>query len=377
MKSRYRRRRKSLEDTTSPDTVLEILYQQDKFNLDSLRGKNSCSDVEHEKFKVYEMGNIIYLKKEGLNVVVKRFTIENVELVDEVYVMSDSLCEMVVSSYLHEESRAILNHCFLFPYIEGFMTCGDKGYAVMEKIDLTFKDFIGKDMFNGNTFRSILFQSITACMFMAKHKINHNDLHISNVMIRYTPETKLRGMSLDDVEYFSIQIGKKTYYLRNRGVLVRIIDYGHSAKHSEKKVIPTKIYAESFPDNWNIKNRFAKSYDILTMLGYTTYYMFIDPKYANVQIEQKRVLLSLLDYIVEVAEREVGPIKFIEGASRSKIIKEIDSNNSLVKFLTMLHLPTYRPREKYVNLDLSGILDIPAFKRYSHRREYSYSLAIF
>lgn len=369
----------------SPHDILALIRQHKPVTLDFLAGAETCRSFTTGKLLGEgKSGSVFELKDEedrGTPVVIKQFeaksapVIKNLEHGKDLYVLSSSLNDIVMSSIFNSFYDGGLDYCLSFPYFKGFFVCGRDGYAVIEKLDTTMARYIGSSEFDPEVFRSLVFQVFFAVRFMNLKQVVHNDLHAKNVMTRNTDGISYRGVALKTVKNFAYSDGGKTYYHPNYGVVAKIMDFDFSVKYSHPAVTPQKVYTKK-SDDWNLQFRFSKTYDLLTFVGYMAYYVVLrtpgDHKTRSADVQKARDFVTgLAEYIVTQAEHQVGPIP-----KRKHYEKEANgkrrSRDAISKLLDMVSVPQYRPYEEYCHLDLDEILNVPGFSDYQKRRESAF-----
>ncbi len=356
----------SLGLTTSPDSILEKLRNFQRISFDHLNGEGTCySFTEGDSLGEGKSGIVFEIEEssnKGMAVVLKQFEVRDyTKLKEDTYILSSSLNEVVMSSLVSEFFDGDVDFCISFPYFQGFFTCGDEGYIVMEKLDETLSQYIKGSDVTADEFRPILFQVLYACLFLLRNKMMHNDMHSKNIMIRGVKDISYRNVKLSSVKTFVFRDGNESYHVPNIGLLAKIVDYDFAAKFTSPKVTPRKIYKKENSDNWNLKFEYAKSYDIMTFMAYITYYVFertltMEKKELT---EIKRIVENVLEYIIEEVESQVGEIEEL---------RKIDKSYSIIaaKFMNIVTNPQFRPYMKYDNISLLKILNVNAFRQYHY-----------
>lgn len=369
----------------SPLEILALLRKEKPINLDYLNGYDTCSELQLGKLlgegktgSVYELQDPSH---KGLPVVIKEFTMKEGPKVMQnksLYILPSALNDIVMSSIFHSFFDGGTDFCLSFPYFEGFFVCGKTGYSIIEKLDRTFSKYTSSADFSADRFRIVFFQVLYGIKFMNRKHVVHNDMHGKNVMIRTTKGISYRGIKLDDVKTFAYIDGDKTYYHPNLGIIGKIVDFDFASKYSSPKVVAKKVYDKQ-EDDWNLQFRFSTSYDMLTFVAYMVYYTHIKTP-GNGALKQleineiKRTVESVAEYIVEVAERNTGQIRNLKHYEFEKNGKT-RKRDAISKLMDMVSVPQYRPYEKYCHLDLSGVLDLGAFRHFKERREYALVVA--
>lgn len=375
----YERLLVGLGSTTSPNDILNLLRHHKLITLESLDGQDTCDTFDLGKVlgkgksgTVFEIDDV---NDQGLPVVLKQFRAKGEPEIKKMsknkilYVLSSSLNDIVMSSIFHSFYDGGIDYSITFPYFQGFFTCGKDGYAVIEQLDKTMAAYIGSSDFDGKIFKSLLFQILYTCRFITAKSLVHNDMHAKNVMIRSTKGISYRGVSLNSVSHFSYRYGQKTYTLPNNGIVAKVMDFDFSSKYSYPQVVPKKVYTKQ-RDDWNLQFRFATSYDLLTIVGYMVFYVFVrTPGAGQVNGDHikyaRDVVYDVARYVVSEAEKQVGDIKIknhyeVETDGRKR------NRDAVSKLMDMTSVPMYRPYEEYCHLKLDGILDLDCFKEYKN-----------
>lgn len=145
-----------------------------------------------------------------------------------------------------------------FTKIHGSFICKNLGYMIMEKFDGSLPDFekvmkrdvITKDIDN-------IYMQILASLYhiQKKHKMVHHDLHDQNIMIKKIKKSK-------DIKY---NINGIEYNIKNRGFLVKIIDFGFAHyDYKGKRMSRSDVSNVDTNKTWgNRGTTFNKSYDVL------------------------------------------------------------------------------------------------------------------
>ncbi len=379
----------------SPGEIISLIKHNKQLTLDFLNGRDTCSTLNFGKLLGEgKSGSVFAIEDDdnkGLPVVLKEFTAKEspktkVNPKDgvngkDIYVLSSSLNDIVMSSIFHSFFDGNSDYCIGFPYFEGFFVCDGLGYAISEQLDTTLAKWISTDAFDDEIFRSITFQCFYAILFLIDKEIVHNDMHAKNVMIRTTKGISYKGRKLESASHLKFAIKGRNYYLPNDGVIAKLIDFDFSAKYSYPAIVPSKVYNKAH-DEWNLQFRFATSYDALTYAAYMVYYVIIRKpgKQGSERVSRESIRLarktvySVAEFLVDAAETQVGPIK-----SRGHYAKEADGRkrdpDAVTKLMDMVEVPCYRPYEKYCHLDLTGILDLDCFWSYQEVRNGALSVA--
>lgn len=397
--------------TKSPDDILALVRKSKPLSLKFLDGYETCGAFTSGKILGKGKSGTVYDIKEqnldgdndGLRVVIKEFVAKEAPRYNNgVYVLSSSLNDIVMSSLFHSFYAGDTkdhSHSITFPYFEGFFVCGSKGYAVTEKLEMTLSKFIDSDVVSAENFRVILFQVLFSLKFLNKEKVMHNDLHAKNVMIRYAKDISYRGAKLEEAKNFTFKSGRKEYTHKNVGIIAKIVDFDFAAKYGEPTIVADKVYRKR-EDKWNLIFRFGPSYDMLTFVAYMAYYVIVktpqcvtDGKMSVPEwLEIQRTVESAAEFIVERAETTIGHIGYrrhlkkdggresvslTHNKSKYCIANETEENRTCIsKLMDMVSVPMYRPYEKYCHLDLTGILEIDAFRHFRNNQNSESALVV-
>lgn len=364
----------------SPQEVLALIRQHKPITLTFLDGMDTCTSFTEGKFLGKgKSGSVFTIEEDnhkGLPVVLKEFqakeapVIKNLANGDDIYVLSSSLNDIVMSSLFHSFYDGGLDFCITFPYFEGFFVCNGTGYSIIEQLDKTMSQYAESSEFKASVFKSMLFQVIYATRFMNLKNVVHNDLHGKNVMIRSTRGISYRGVGLDLVSHFAYVDGLKTYYHPNFGTIAKIMDFDFACKYSHPAIAPQKVYSKG-EDKWNLQFRFSLTYDVLVFAAYMVYYVIIKtPGKGQIESSEihkaRKIVENLAEYIVGQTETQVGEIP-----KRGHYEKESDGHkrprDAVSKLMDMVSVPQYRPYEIYCHLQFDDILNIEAFKEYQER----------
>lgn len=371
----------------SPQDVLSLIRQHKPVTLDFLDGMDTCTSFTQGKFLGKGKSGSVFTIEEnnhkGLPVVLKEFQakeapiIKNLKHGEDIYVLSSSLNDIVMSSLFHSFYDGGLDFCITFPYFEGFFVCDGTGYSIIEQLDKTMAQYTESPEFRADVFKSMLFQVIYATRFMNLKNVVHNDMHGKNVMTRSTHGISYRGVGLDTVPNFAYTDGLKTYIHPNFGTIAKIMDFDFACKYSHPAICPQKVYSKA-EDKWNLQFRFSLTYDVLVFSAYMVYYIIIKtPGKGAVdsgEVKKARwVVENLAEYIVAQTEAQVGEIP-----QRGHYEQESDGKkrprDAVSKLMDMVSVPQYRPYEKYCHLLLPEILNIGAFQDY--QRHVASSLVV-
>lgn len=364
----------------SPAEVLSLLRKNKRITLEFLNGYDTCESFTLGKLLGEgKTGSVFEIEDDdnkGLPVVLKEFTMKDTaKIIDDIHVLPSALNDIMMSSIFHSFYDGKIDYCISFPYYEGFFTCGNTGYSIVEQLGATFSKYFSSADFNLKTFRIILFQILYGIRFMIKNRIVHNDMHAKNVMIRSSRGISYKGIDLDDVKTFCYVDGSKTYYHDNVGVIGKIVDFDFAAKYSPPQVVAKKVYDRQ-DDEWNLTFRESSSYDMLTFVSYMVYYTTIKTpgagKLSTKDLNEVRsIVYELADYIVDEVETTVGDIKD-KGHYNEESDGRARKRDSVSKLMDMVSVPSYRPQEKYCHLKLDKILDIKGFKSFKNHASGSF-----
>ena len=154
-----------------------------------------------------------------------------------------------LASYLFESGT-----CANFISQFGFAMCSSKSKLTKkpELFDYTFLEFIQGDQLqktlpslvssnpnDDDLIASVVIQTIFAIsVLQRKFGIQHNDLHLGNVMLQELVSgdglpVMFNFSELSDAAYLKYELDGKEIYLRNNGFLVKLVDFGYSVKYSE------------------------------------------------------------------------------------------------------------------------------------------------
>lgn len=112
-------------------------------------------------------------------------------------------------------------------------------YIFMEKADMKIEELSMKQLVTVDIFIQIMHAIHT---YQTSYKISHNDLHMGNIMLqKIGPEHEFNGKKIMDYKYFHYRFGDADYYVRNMGLVVKIIDFGIAQKYSK----PFILYKEA------------------------------------------------------------------------------------------------------------------------------------
>ena len=368
----------------SPAEILSLIQSNKQLTLEFLNGQDTCNTLNFGKLlgegksgSVFEIDDPT---NKGLPVVLKEFTAkENPKRKDKsngktVYVLSSSLNDIVMSSVFHSFFAGELDYCVSFPYFEGFFVCEGLGYAIIEQLDTTMARWIGSDDFNAESLRTLIFQCFYLILFMNKKQIVHNDMHAKNIMIGRTKNVSYRGSQINKSDYLAFAIGNKTYYLPNRGMIGKLVDFDFATQYGDPSIVPNKVYVKE-EDEWNLQYRFSTSYDALTFVAYLIFYVTIRKpgkegadKISSSEIKKSRLMVEqVAEFFVNRIERDIGKIRD-KGHYAKEANGTVRPRDAISKLMDVVAVPCYRPAEKYCHLDLTGLLDIECFADYKTMR---------
>jgi len=160
--------------------------------------------------------------------------------------------------------------CMNFINVFGFSQCTKpckmKEYTFMEKLDGTVYD---APLMGVKVYDSIYEQLILALNIMQiAYDIVHGDLHVQNMFLEFIrPKTTYNNQNLYDADFFEYRFGSKSYYVENRGVILKIGDFGLSVKYTEPLVGNGYVLETGFKDDLFgvsiIPNWYSRSYDLM------------------------------------------------------------------------------------------------------------------
>lgn len=359
-----------LGNTIDSNSIVDLLIKNNHLSISDLSIDRTCDTLELENYISEGKLGTVYDSDEK-DVVIKEFGMrDKFKIKDGIILLSSSLNEVVISAFIHKFSNGD-NFSVTFPRFRGFLSCGKTGYIAMEKLDMTMVKLIKQES-SSSIFKNLLFQILYSVQFLIENKLMHNDLHIDNVMVRSTKDYRYREINLSSVKDFAFEIGSKTYILPNMGYVVKLIDYDFAAKFSEPKICPEKIFYEDNDDRWNLRYRFSKAYDTITILAFIVYYGLFKTK--NMSSKNRNDVVNILKDVCEFVVELV-----IKNGHTIEITKEHESYSQkdpiFGKFMALVSVREFRCKKKYENLDLADILNIKPFKEYFHRKTPSFMVA--
>ena len=135
---------------------------------------------------------------------------------------------------------------------------------------------------------STAIQTIFAISAMQRiHGIQHNDLHSKNVMYHDLSKKDIifNGESLKDADYFSYDIDGTVVYFKNTGHIVKIVDFGFSAKYAPPIVARLDVSRSEYNEipGWR-----DDSYDMIYFMFYLIHQVGYTPFIS-------RLMCSMLD----------------------------------------------------------------------------------
>ena len=98
--------------------------------------------------------------------------------------------------------------------------------------------------------------------YQRSYQISHNDLHVRNIMYAKIPD-EWNGQDIQSADYFEYVIDDTSFYIPASDYVIKIIDFGTSAKYSIPMVGTPYIFESSdgyFP------NFYSPAYDVGTIL---------------------------------------------------------------------------------------------------------------
>lgn len=172
---------------------------------------------------------------------------------------SDAYTEYVIGLLCANLVRT--GKCINFVDMYGFSLCspsptkddpkkGIYDYTFMEKIhgsvrknlkDVELYETTPEDLIDG-----VIIQTFFAISVMQRiHGIQHNDLHLDNVMFQDLSKVKgevvFNGRDLKSADFFSYDIDGVKVYFRNCGVIVKLADFGFAMKYAHPIVGPEYV----------------------------------------------------------------------------------------------------------------------------------------
>lgn len=144
-----------------------------------------------------------------------------------------------------------------FTSVQGSFICNGRGYMIMEKFDGNLEDFkkIMKRDASEKDWENMYLQILASLHYLqTKYKMVHHDLHGGNIMIQ---KTKADG-------HFKYNIDGKEYKIKNRGFIVKIIDFGYATYiFRRKRYFRHDATIPEGPKWGNYGTSFDKAYDVL------------------------------------------------------------------------------------------------------------------
>lgn len=159
-----------------------------------------------------------------------------------------------------------MNFINVFGFSQCIQPCQMKEYTFMEKIHGTVYDV---PLMGVKVYDSIYEQLILALNIMQlTYDIVHGDLHVKNMFLEFIkPKTTYCHQNLYDADFFEYKLGDRSYYVENRGVILKIGDFGLSVKYSDPLVgngyvletgMKEDLYGVPVVPNW-----YSPSYDLM------------------------------------------------------------------------------------------------------------------
>ena len=155
----------------------------------------------------------------------------------------------------------------------------------MEKFSQSVCQYMENEKIKYKDIKGIIFQCIIYCDLMNSYKINHNDLHLENILL--------------DKEPFPIELENlsKKFKLNSKFRII-MIDFGLASIYGKKSVVSSEIICRNYHSAFNISSTQYFSYDILTFLGK----MRIQAIKSNLPFNIK----LLIDYLIMQIGNESG-----------------------------------------------------------------------
>lgn len=358
-----------LGKTSSPQDVVDLLERKEFFDISTLKQEDTCfSFVNGEILGEGKLGTVFDIddNKNNIDLVLKEFNVnDSIKYKNDTYILSSALNEIVISSYISKLYSDNKIFCGLFPYFEGFFMCDDLGYIAMEKLGLTISKLLKSNLITYELFRNLIFQVLYSLIFLSKHQIMHNDAHTKNIMLKETKSSYYKEILLSDVKVFCFQLDNKQYRIPNLGYLAILTDYDFTCKFSNPKICPSKIYKSFTSENWNLKFRFAQSYDILTFVAYIVFYVYIKDLSTD-KNNLNRIRAITKDIVEHILHKIKQQIKIIP---REHYKHELEKFPAIYEFFSLVSEEEFRPYEEYVHINLSGILDCNSFKTFFYNKK--------
>jgi hypothetical protein len=184
------------------------------------------------------------------------------------YVCSATIVESVVSAFISKiiEKKICPHYIRIF----SFGHCGiTKSFTFMEEIhgDCEGELFRKEILSSLASFDAFIFQVFVAIYIMQKeYSVAHQDLHLGNIFLKYASRMSWKNNKLASKKYWRYDVPPYTYYIPAQKLIVKLGDWGFSAKYSHPAVLKNETIRGDF-DDWNIPKTMVKLYDYLYFLA--------------------------------------------------------------------------------------------------------------
>jgi len=218
--------------------------------------------ITSEKFRLIQNNlGVCELKPEGLLKQDKK------KLVCQDPSFSETICASMVQMLANQ---VVPNYVIYY----GFLHCTDLFYTIQEKMDNSLFNFINNLIFEQKLtarkfeilIMNVILQVAYAIYLMQENfKMVHNDLHMSNILVKALESFLWKGNKLSEYKYFGYKLqGNQILYFQNAGLLAKIADFGLAACY-KPHVTNQNFGPYSSYEEYGIKNKFDGMYDILTL----------------------------------------------------------------------------------------------------------------
>lgn len=259
---------------------------------------------------------------------------------DEDIVVDRELIEVPINALINELYDPDDDQYMIFVPKFSFVYICPEIKIVMEKFNgSTLWDYLFDADPDQEVFTNLIFQTLFAVVALNASGIYHNDLHPLNIMIdEMSSPYMYNGRDLTKYKSFVMKLNSKSYKIKNRNYLIKLIDFGLTVSRTNKIVLTFSdtdkqlqtlagINADGF------KNSDHGS-DIPSLMGRT--FMTWEPAKTS------KVGRALYGYFGR---------KF--GLNWRKKFMSYKLNNGTISYI---------PKQEIMSLDYSDILDISFFK---------------
>lgn len=231
-----------------------ILYDKTKKSLNNIINKNKCIEYDNNKQKLILINNIILEKRIGsssVNGLIMLSSVNNNKVIIKIAsINKDNLDEIKLSKKIttdiilkHNIPHFVINYTYFIceaKNLSNICPKNNKNYKDLcyyfgnKKYYMCINELADGDLFslirkkNTKLFRLSIIKNFIAQMFISVYSLHyylnysHNDTHLGNFLYVKIPHS--------NNDYYHYIINGKDYYLKNKGYIIILTDFGRSTK---------------------------------------------------------------------------------------------------------------------------------------------------